>query len=577
MESRRLFLAALLSLAVIILWSYLFPPKPVAKPPARPAAGVEETAPGATGSPAAPGAAVSGAPPGAASGATSAGAAPRPAWAVGRVAAAAESTVVLESPAARAVFSNRGAQLVSLVLKNQKAADEGGLDLVRKRAGGPYPYGLVDRGLEDHPLNRALFRVETLAEPERGGQGVLFRYSGPEGVAEKRFRFDGRGLIESAITVQGPAGWRVAIGPGIRNLTAEDLENRFELRGAVYRAGGETEQLDAKADPEVKRLSGETVQWAGLEDTYFLAAAVPSEGVGRMVVQPMLIQGVGAQGRFAPSPSNDEMTDEQKKLPRDFRLLIEPAGPSLSFLSYWGAKEYERLAALNLDLEETVRFGMFGILARPLLLGLHWIYDNVVANYGWAIVIMTALIRLLLLPLTHASMVSMKKMQELNPKVQDIRDRYKSKLKDKQGRPNLEMQRKMNDEVMALYRQAGVNPAGGCLPILLQMPILFAFYNLLTAAVELRGAPWMLWIQDLALKDPYYVLPIVMGLTQWLQVKMSPPAGDPMQRRIFELMPIFMTFLFLGFPSGLVLYWLTNNVLTIVQQRVYNQLRSREA
>ncbi len=108
-----------------------------------------------------------------------------------------------------------------------------------------------------------------------------------------------------------------------------------------------------------------------------------------------------------------------------------------------------------------------------------------------------------------------------------------------------------------------MNPAGGCLPILLQMPILFAFYNLLTAAVELRGAPWMLWIQDLAVQDPYYVLPIVMGLTQWLQVKMSPQAGDPMQRRMFELMPIFMTFLFLGFPSGLVLYWLTNNVLTI--------------
>jgi YidC/Oxa1 family membrane protein insertase len=130
---------------------------------------------------------------------------------------------------------------------------------------------------------------------------------------------------------------------------------------------------------------------------------------------------------------------------------------------------------------------------------------------------------------------------------------------------------------MGLYRAEGVNPAGGCLPLLLQMPILFAFYKLLSIAVELRGAPWLLWITDLSVKDPYYVLPIVMGVTQFLQVRMAPPAGDPMQRRIFMLMPVFMTFLFLGFPSGLVLYWLTNNVLTIVQQGVYNHLRTRAA
>jgi YidC/Oxa1 family membrane protein insertase len=203
--------------------------------------------------------------------------------------------------------------------------------------------------------------------------------------------------------------------------------------------------------------------------------------------------------------------------------------------------------------------------------GLHWIHDNVVANYGWAIVLMTLLIRILILPLTHHSTKSMRKMQELNPKIQSIRERYRTKLKDKQGRPNLEMQRKMNEEVMGLYKAHGVNPAGGCLPILLQMPILFAFYGLLSTAAELRGAPWMLWIRDLSVHDPYYVLPIIMGATQFLQVRMAPQAGDPMQRRIFQLMPIFMTFLFLGFPSGLVLYWLTSNVLTIAQQWVYNR------
>jgi YidC/Oxa1 family membrane protein insertase len=135
----------------------------------------------------------------------------------------------------------------------------------------------------------------------------------------------------------------------------------------------------------------------------------------------------------------------------------------------------------------------------------------------------------------------------------------------------------MNEEVMAVYKEAGVNPAGGCLPILIQMPILFAFYRLLSTAVDLRGAPWALWIHDLSIHDPYYVLPIVMGATQVLQVRMGPQAGDPMQRRMFQIMPVAMTFLFLGVPSGLVLYWLTNNVLTIIQLQVYNRLREREA
>jgi YidC/Oxa1 family membrane protein insertase len=276
-------------------------------------------------------------------------------------------------------------------------------------------------------------------------------------------------------------------------------------------------------------------------------------------------------------PAADTLTEEQEEMTRELALVLRPQGDTLSLTSYWGSKEYERLAQLPYDLEKTIDFGFFGVLARPLLFALHWIYDHIVANYGWAIILLTIVIKILLLPLTHKSTVSMRKMQELNPKVQKIRDKYRTKLRDKQGRPNLEMQRQMNEEVMGVYKENGVNPAGGCLPILLQMPILFAFYRLLSAAAELRGAPWMLWIQDLAVHDPYYVLPIVMGATQFLQVRMAPQAGDPMQRRIFQLMPIFMTFLFLGVPSGLVLYWLTNNVLTIVQQWVYNRVWPKEA
>jgi YidC/Oxa1 family membrane protein insertase len=344
----------------------------------------------------------------------------------------------------------------------------------------------------------------------------------------------------------------------------------------VYKQGGEVEVLNAQGEEKVKTLSGR-VEWIGLEDTYFLSAIIPRSGLDDAVLQPLMTEGSPPKARFLPLPAKDDLTSEQKKLPRELRVILEPEGDSLSLLSYWGDKNYDRLASLPYDLEGAVKLGMFAFLAKPLLVALHWIHDNVVANYGWAIILLTIVIKIVLLPLTHNSMKSMKRMQELNPRVQSIRERYKTKLKDKQGKPNLEVQRKMNDEVMAVYKEAGVNPVGGCLPMLLQMPILFAFFNLLTAAVELRNAPWMLWVLDLSSKDPYYVLPIVMGATQWFQVRMAPQSGDPMQRRMFELMPIIMTVMFIGVPSGLVLYWLTNNVLTILQQAVYKRLEKRKA
>jgi YidC/Oxa1 family membrane protein insertase len=223
-----------------------------------------------------------------------------------------------------------------------------------------------------------------------------------------------------------------------------------------------------------------------------------------------------------------------------------------------------------------VSLGWLTPVVRPLLAGLHWIYDHIVPNYGWAIILMTVLIKVLLLPLTHHSTMSMRKMQVLNPRMQAIRERYRPKLKDKQGRPNLEMQRKMNEEVMALYKAEGVNPAGGCLPLLVQMPILYAFYRLLSTSVELRHAPWVWWVHDLSAPDPHLILPLIMGATQFLQVKFAPQSGDPAQRRLFLLMPLFMLIFFLSAPSGLVLYWLTNNVLTIAQQAVYNRFWKQE-
>ncbi len=206
---------------------------------------------------------------------------------------------------------------------------------------------------------------------------------------------------------------------------------------------------------------------------------------------------------------------------------------------------------------------------------MQWIHGNIIANYGWAIILLTVVIRLLLFPLNHKSIVSMQKMQKINPKMQAIRAKYRPKLKDKKGRPNAEASAKMNQEIMALYKTEGVNPAAGCLPMLLQMPVLFAFYRLLSAAVELRHAPWLGWVTDLSAKDPYYVLPLIMGASMLVQQRMAPAQGDPMQRRLFMMMPVVFTVLFLQFPAGMVLYWLTNNILAIAQQAGYKRWRER--
>lgn len=561
-ETRRLFLAALLSLAVFAIWSHFFPSKPV-KPPA-PA--TSET-PATTTPSASP--VTSPSPADAAAGPS--GKAPLPAWAGEPVQAAAEQRVTLESRDARAVFTNRGAQLVSLQIKNQKTTEGGAVELLRSRNEGPYPYGLVQGAdHKPHPLNMALFQAQTAPD----GRSVLFRYRGPEGIAEKRFSFDGKGFLEADLQVPG-GGWAAVLGPGIRNPTPEEISSRYGRRLAVYKTGGDVTELSPQRELESKPVR--QLDWVGLEDNYFLSAVIPRAGLARAVLQPMMIESSSRGNRFLPVPSKDEITSDEKKLLREYRILLEPEGDTLSLTSYWGDMSYDRLSALPHHLERAVRLGRFGFLARYLLVALHWIHDNVVANYGWAIILLTVVIKLILLPLTHTNMKSMRKMQALNPKVQAIRDRYKSKLRDKQGKPNLEAQKKMNDEVMAIYKEAGVNPVGGCLPLLLQMPILFAFFSLLTAAVELRNAPWMLWIADLSSKDPYYVLPIVMGATQWFQVRMAPQSGDPMQRRIFEMMPIVMTVMFIGVPSGLVLYWLTNNVLTILQQAVYKRFEKSAA
>ena len=489
----------------------------------------------------------------------------------------AEERVVIDGDTYRAEFTNRGAQLVSFQLREHQSAGGGPVDLVRARVGDPFLFGFASPDGASSPLNEALFRLERQSG-KFGQETLVFLYQGPQGRVEKRFTFRPDGLLDVQIDAAISTGWTVVLGPGIRNPSSDETDSRFSRRSVVFKRA-DNKKVEKRLEPTQVRspvgLSAVGLQWAGIDDTYFLTAAVPQEGLESIVVLPVLVVpgADGAGATFVPFRDAEQLGEEEAGLGRELYLLLRPEAGQLRFSAFLGAKEYFRLAALPYGLEGAVRLGWFKFLALPLLWGLRWIHDNVVANYGWAIILMTILVRLILFPLTHKSTVSMQKMQEVNPKVQAIRQKYRSKLKDKQGRPNAEMQRKMNEETMALYKAEGVNPAGGCLPMLLQMPVLFAFYNLLYAAIEIRHAPWMLWIQDLSAMDPYYVLPIVMGASQFLQQKMTPAAGDPMQRRMFAMMPIFFTILFLKFPSGLVLYWLTNNVLGIGQQLMYKRLR----
>lgn len=568
MDNRRVVLFIVLSVAVVAIWQYLFPPpqarrQPVPSTSAAAPAGSTASQPGTE----APVASAPGPGGGTSGGNLSPAAAPAaPAAAAGEtgppIAAEREAQVVLNGNQTSAVITNRGAQLLSLRVD---LPGTGNVELVRKRIRGPLPFALLDKQLRPLPVDEALFAVDRGAD----GRSATFRYRGPAGSAEKTFRFDERGLL--AVEVKAAGSWALLLGPGIGNPTAAELDSRYGLRGAVIKAGDDVKVIAAK-DSEAMAYSGQGLRWAGLEDTYFAAIAVPQGGsLARAVLQPMLVEPQTGGAVFVPAPPKDAMTSEQKALSREFALVLEPAAGNLSLECYLGAKAYEKLKAMPYGLEETVSLGWLTPVVRPLLAGLHWIYEHVVPNYGWAIILMTMLIKVLLLPITHPSTLSMRKMQALNPRMQAIRDRYRPKLKDKQGRPNLEMQRKMNEEVMALYKAEGVNPVGGCLPLLVQMPILYAFYRLLSTSVELRHAPWMLWVHDLSAPDPHLILPLIMGATQFLQVKLAPQSGDPAQRRLFMLMPLFMLIFFLSAPSGLVLYWLTNNILTIVQQAVYNR------
>ena len=548
METKRLVIAFALSAAVLIGWTIVFPPpkspQPATGPGARAAASVAAptTSSQATAGTAQPAAQ---APP------------PSPALPrepVTPVSAGVEESIEVRSPLYTARLSNEGGVLKSFVLTQHRDGAGKALDLVRQ--GAPFPGATLALDPADAFLARAAkarFAVEK--ESGNGVTTVRFRYREPSGDGLRReYVFRDSYVVAVKAEREGAAGpVGLVLGPGVGNPSGEELASRYTKPGATITLSASA-SVDRKAKDGLKEAEarGAGLFAAGLEDNYFLTAFLPS-GNAAVTLRPVTL----AAGPAGP--------DGKPAVPDAESEVVLSAPGALATDVFLGPKELDVLEKTRPGMDKLIDYGWYALLVKPLLWGLKAIH-KVVGNWGVAILLITVVIKVLLYPLTHKQLVSMKKMSVLQPKVETIRTKWSGKIKqDAQARV------KMNEEMMALYKQEGVNPAGGCLPLLLQMPILVAFYNLLAHSIELRHAPFMLWITDLSAKDPYYVTPILMTATMWLQQQMTPTGGDPTMRRVQNIMPLVMGFLFKDVPSGLVLYWLMQNILTIGQQMLLNK------
>jgi YidC/Oxa1 family membrane protein insertase len=370
----------------------------------------------------------------------------------------------------------------------------------------------------------------TLEGSDNSGS-ITFEYSDGRYSIKRTYTFHSDGYhFDLVDKVTGPTQYQVTLGSDFGIF--QQKEDTLTHTGPVLLE--DTKRIEVKRkklQPGEARMYSGNIKWIAIEDKYFFSAIAPLTAVDDAMIWK----------------SRDSTSIAISGRPGENRYLV-----------YAGPKEHDRLKALERGIEHIIDFGFFSIIARPIF----WLlkqFHKLVGNYGWAIVMLTIVIRIPFIPIMHKGQKSMKKLQKLQPQMKEIREKYK---KDSQ---------KMQQEMMALYKKNKANPMGGCLPLLLQIPVFFALYKVLLISIELRGAPWMLWITDLSQKDPFYILPIVMGVTMLLQQKMTPAAGDPRQQKMMMFMPIIFTFLFLGFASGLVLYWLVNNLLSIAQQVYVNK------
>jgi YidC/Oxa1 family membrane protein insertase len=499
---------------------------------------------------------------------------------------AAPETIVVEGDLYRVTFSTEGGVVRSWVLKKYTGDHKEPLDVVNQPACGSlgYPLGLtlaMDPGL-GRKLNSAVYVAKATraqASESSGGDasqssvpalgGTLnapvnleFVYSDGKVQVRKLFNFgsgyeagvqvsvsDGQHNLPAAVT--WPGGFGDHSLPGTQQVALEQ---------AVYNGGNGIKTVAEKKLSVDQMLPG-PLTFAGLEDRYFAGVFIPNSAADAF--------------RIDKQPWTPLNWNNPKTTPNVVEGgLLNPEGKPLDFRLFVGPKDLDVLRAVQPSLDGLLDFGFFGVIAKPLFLCLRYIYDHWVANWGWAIVILTVLINMAMFPLKLKSIHSAQEMQRVQPIIKGIQDRYKQyKLNDPR-------KQKMNQEVMKIYQEHGINPLGGCLPMLLQMPILYAFWRMLDLPIELRHAPWILWVTDLSQPDTSHILgmsipilPTLMILSMFVVQKMTPmPTADPQQKTMMLLMPLMMGFIFFRLASGLNLYYFVANLVGIAQQTIINRM-----
>ncbi len=561
----RILFASVLSMAVIFLWARFFAPKPPVNPPA--ATSAAKSAPATPGQVFPTNAPVAAAP--------TANALPT---ASGPAAApktdTQERALVVENDLYRVEFSNRGGVVKSWQLKKYKddAKPQRILDLVHPEAaqqtgGWPFSLALDDPQLEA-AANSGLYQLTSEGASLRAPAEAQFAWSNGQLEISKRFHFDHSYVVrvEVSVKLNGaplPAGlaWRGGFG----DLTVTDpapIEQVFIL----YSQNGKLQNLPYKKLTALDQSPRGSWQpgndFAGIEDRYFAAVFLPLTGAAPGAITTRYWK---------------QMREIQVESKKDMEPVSEMAAntgvPPLDLRVYVGPKDYDDLKKMNPPLHALVQFGWFEFIADPLFHLLKWVHQYI-PNWGWAIIVLTLVINMLLFPLRISSYRTAQKMQRIAPEVKQIQERYKKyKLNDPK-------KAEMNQEVMAVYKREGINPIGGCLPMLLQLPIWIGLNSALRGAIEMRHARWIGWITDLSAKDPYYILPIAVGLSMYVVSKITPmTTTDPQQQTMMKIMPVSMAVLFVVFPfsNGLALYILTSSVIGIGQQWYLNKTHPTSA
>ena len=492
--------------------------------------------------------------------------------------AASEAETVIENDLYRITFSNRGAQVKSWILKKfDNDAQNGPLDLVNIAAATQYGYPLslwtYDQDLRGQ-LSSALY-VASREGKQTSPTTITFEYADRDLAVRKTFSFDESYTVgvETSVNSKGsavaalpawPSGFGSQTTPAFYASAFIDYQFNKNIERLPIRCGF---SLFSKC---TDISGGKTIlgpfHWAGPTDQYFAAVFIPDDPSSAAMVTL----------RNAMSVPRDPQKAESKEMAN-----VDVLGAAVGNLHgpttervFVGPKELEILQKIPVpgvsgadnDLNGLVDFGFFGIIAKPLFLWLKWTYLHIVPNWGWAIVLQTLILSLALLPLRITQMKSMLKMQRVAPQIKAIQEKYKKySLRDPRKAP-------MNEEISALYKKEGVNPAGGCLPMLIQLPFLYAYYKMLSIALDLRHAHW-LWIHDLSAADPLFLLPIFMVVSMLITQKMTPQAGmDPAQQKMMTvMMPLMMGFIFFRLPAGLNLYYAESNLIQIAQQAVMNR------